>query len=88
MKLIKTVLVASAALALAACGTQGDDKSAEMVREAAENAADEIDAEADNASGAEEERLEDTADVIRDTGEAAAESVDDHDLVLNEAKAR
>ncbi len=88
MKRIAITLAAAASLALGACGTEGDDKSADMVREEAENTADQFDAAAENASGKEEERLEDTAEVIRDAGDAAAESVDDNDLVLNEAKAQ
>ena len=88
MKRIATLLVGGAALALGGCWTSGDDKSAEQVEQTAENTASELDAAADNASGAEEDRLETTADVIRDTGEAAAESVDDNDLVLNQGSAQ
>ena len=68
-------------LALAACGEgKGDDQAAEQVENAFEAQAEQFEAAARNASGAEEERLEDQAEIYRRTGEAAAEAVDDVDL--------
>jgi hypothetical protein len=58
----------------------GDDKAAEQVEQAFENSARQLDAAAENATGAAEERLEDEAEILRRTGEAAAEAVDDVDL--------
>ncbi len=75
-------LLASAGLiALAACGGgKGDDQAAEQVEQAFENTAQQLDNAAENATGAAEERLEDEAEIVRRTGEAAAEAVDDVDL--------
>nr|WP_295374256.1 hypothetical protein [uncultured Sphingosinicella sp.] len=70
----------AAFLALAACGGQGDDKAAEDVEQAFENRAKELDNAAENASGEVEERLEDEAEVYRETGEAAADAIDEVDL--------
>ena len=75
------LLIGAGCLALAACGGgKGDDKAAEEVEQAFENTAQQLDNAADNASGATEERLEDEAEVLRRTGEAAAEAIDDVDL--------
>ena len=76
-----TKLLATAAmLVLAACGGKGDDAAAENVQEAFENKAQQLDNAAENASGAQEERLEDEAEIMRETGEAAAEAIDDADI--------
>ena len=74
------LLIGAGFLALAACGGKGDDKAAEEVEQAFENTAQQLDNAADNASGATEERLEDEAEVLRRTGEAAADAIDDVDL--------
>ncbi len=66
---------------LTACGGgEGDDKAAEQVEQTFENAAQQLDNAAANATGATEERLEDEAQILRETGEAAAEAIDKVDL--------
>jgi hypothetical protein len=79
---IKAKLLIGIGLAtLAACGGgTGDDKAAEQVEQTFENAAEQLDNAAANATGAAEERLEDEAEILRRTGEAAAEAVDEVDL--------
>ena len=74
------LLAGAALLALAACGGKGDDAAAENVEQAFENSAEQLDNAAENASGAAEERLVDEAEIMRETGEAAAEAIDDVDL--------
>ncbi len=73
-------LAGAAFLALAACGGSGDDAAAENVQQAFDNTAQQLENAAENASGAQEERLEDEAEVMRETGEAAADAIDDADL--------
>jgi hypothetical protein len=73
-------LTGAAFLLLAACGGQGDDKAAAEVEQAFENRAKELDNAAENASGEAEEQLEDQAEVYRETGEAAADAIDEVDL--------
>jgi hypothetical protein len=81
MKMIATGAACAALLVLAGCGGgKGDDKAAEQVEQAFDNAAAAAENAADNTSGAAEERLEDEAEVLRRTGEAAAEAIDDVDL--------
>lgn len=75
-----SLLIAPALLSLAGCGGEGDDAAAENVKQAFENSAEQLEAAAENASGATRERLEDEAEVMRETGEAAADAVDDVDL--------
>jgi predicted small lipoprotein YifL len=73
-------LIGAALLSLAACGAKGDDSAAENVEQAFENSAEQLEQAAENASGDTRERLEDEAEVMRRTGEAAAEAIDDVDL--------
>lgn len=77
---ILNLLIGTALLSLAACGGRGDDKAAEDVEQAFENVARNLENQAENATGAAQERLEDEAEIFRETGEAAAEAVDDVDL--------
>jgi len=76
-------LIIAACLSLAGCWTEGDDQTAENVQAEFDNTASQYDQAAKNASGPEEERLEDTAEVYREAGEAAAEAVDKTDLQAN-----
>lgn len=81
MKKVSFAIVGAAALALAACGGQGDDSLAENVQENMENAADAIDAMADNTSNAAvADTLENQADALREEGEKAEEAIDDSDV--------
>lgn len=84
MKLLLKVMIGGSMLALAACGGQGDDALGDNVADAAEAKADSLDAMADNAtSEVVEENLQDQADVVRETGEAKEEAIDDADVVVN-----
>jgi hypothetical protein len=84
MKLLLKASIGATFLALAACGGQGDDSLGENVQEAYENKADQLDAAADNTSGAQEDALEANASAIRETGEAAEEAIDDADVKVNQ----
>lgn len=75
MKKLSFAIVGAAALALAACGGQGDDAAGENVQENLENAADAMDA---NAS--ENAVLENQADALREEGEQAEEAIDEADV--------
>lgn len=80
---IKAAMV-GAALALAACGGNGDDRAAENVEDAAENQADLLEEMAENATNeAAEEALENRADAVEDTGEEKADAIDDSDGATN-----
>ncbi len=80
-------LVGAASLALAGCGGQGDDALGENVQENMENAADALDAQADNASGAEAAALENQADALEAAGENAEEAIDDADVNASQVNA-
>jgi len=85
MRHLTKALLGASFLALAACGGQGDDALGDNVADAAENQADMLDAQADNAtSDVAEERLEDQADVVEETGEAREEAIDEADVVVNQ----
>lgn len=80
MKTFTKILFASgAALALAACGGQGDDAAGDAVAESADNQADAMEEMADNMSGNAEEAMEDKAEAVRDKGEMKEEAIDDAD---------
>jgi hypothetical protein len=80
MKLLIQAASAASLFALAACGGNADDQAAENIEAMAENRADVLDAQADNATnGVVEDRLEDQAEQVRDAGEEAADRADDND---------
>ena len=80
MTRISKLLLGAAFLGLSACGGNGDDAAGENVQEAYENKADQMDAMADNTSGAAEDSLEAQADQLRDIGAAKEEAIDDADI--------
>ena len=87
MRKISFALVGAAALALAACGGQGDDTLGENVQENMENAADALDEAAENASGAEADALANQADALDAAGENAEEAIDEADVNAAEVNA-
>ncbi len=72
--------IAAAALALGACGGKGDDKLGQQAQDNAENKADQLDAMADNTTGAQSDALKTKADITRDMGDAKEEAIDDADV--------
>ncbi len=80
MNRIVTAVLAAAALSLAGCGGDGDDKLGQQAEDVAENKADALDAAAENASGAQEDSLEAQADATREMGEEKEEAIDDADV--------
>ncbi|HET9399248.1 MAG TPA: hypothetical protein VFO45_10575 [Sphingomicrobium sp.] len=81
MKKLSFALVGAAALALAACGGQGDDTAGDNVADNYDAAADNLDAAADNAAnGVEADALENQADALREEGEDKEEAIDEADV--------
>ena len=81
MKKLSFAVVGAAALALAACGGQGDDAAGDNVADNYEAAADNLEAAADNtANGAEAAALENQADALEEQGEQAEEAIDEADV--------
>lgn len=73
MKIIKLgLLLATATVALSACGGKGDDTLGSKVETAAENRADALEDAADN--------LEERAEAVRDEGERQSDAIDDADV--------
>jgi hypothetical protein len=88
MRKISFALVGAAALALSACGGKGDDSLGENVQENMENAADSLDAAADNtANTAEAANLENQADALRNAGDNAEEAIDKADVNAQQVNA-
>ncbi len=80
MKKTSFALVGAAALALAACGGQGDDAAGDNVEQNYDNMADNLDAMADGtANGMTEDSLENQADALREEGAAKEEAMDEAD---------
>ena len=87
-RFIKFTVIAGFA-ALAACGGKGDDTLGDNIADAYDNAADQLDAMADNTTNAvQEETLENQADALRETGKQKEEAIDEADVnaaVVNQA---
>lgn len=80
MKKTSFALVGAAALALAACGGQGDDAAGDNVEQNYDNMADNLDAMADEtANGMAEDSLENQADALREEGDAKEDAIDEAD---------
>jgi ABC-type glycerol-3-phosphate transport system substrate-binding protein len=81
MKKLSFALVGAAALALAACGGQGDDALGDNVADNFDASADNLDAMADNMSNeVASDSLENQADALREEGEAREEAIDEADV--------
>ncbi|MCW3798576.1 hypothetical protein OMW55_12235 [Sphingomonas sp. BN140010] len=81
MKKITFALVGAASLALAACGGKGDDSLGENVQSNYENAAENLDAMADNTGNAAvADSLENQADALKAEGNRKEEAIDDADV--------
>ena len=81
MNKMSFAIVGAAALALAACGGKGDDTLGEQVQENYENAADNLDAMADNtANPAEAATLENQSDALKAEGNRKEDAIDDADV--------
>ena len=81
MKKLPFAIVGAAALALAACGGQGDDALGDNVEDNYDAAADNLEAMADNASTeAEADALENQADALEAEGDAKEEAIDEADV--------
>lgn len=80
MKIAIKLFATGAALALAACGGNADDKAAENIEAMTENRADALEATADQTgNGQAADALEDRADNVEEMGEDAADRADDSD---------
>ena len=78
---MKLLLPAALALMLAACGGSGDDTLGDQAATAAENRADALEDQADNAgTERQEDSLEDQAEAVRETGQGREEAIDDSDI--------
>ena len=80
MKKLSFALVGAAALALAACGGQGDDAAGDNAADNLEAQADNLEAAADNATGAEAANLEAQADALENQADATEEAIDEADV--------
>jgi predicted small lipoprotein YifL len=81
---MKTI-AASALLALAACGGDGDDALGEKAKDAAETKAENLSDMADNAATpAQADALNDRADAVEQAGEKREEQIDDSDVDADE----
>ena len=80
MKKLSFAIVGAAALALSACGGQGDDALGDNVADNYEAAADNLEAMADNTSNeAASDMLENQADALEAEGARKEEAIDDAD---------
>jgi len=80
MKKLSFAIVGAAALALAACGGQGDDALGDNVNDNYEAAADNLEMMADNAAmPGEAAALENQADALETEGDRKEEAIDEAD---------
>ena len=84
MRNIVLPVLSAVLLSVSGCGGQGDDSLGDNAADAAEADAENIEAMADNASGAQADRLEGLADEVEDRGEAAEERIDASDVDAGE----
>ena len=84
MRNIALPIFSAVLMSLAGCGGQGDDSLGDNAADATEAEAENIQAMADNASGAQADRLEGLADEVEDRGEAAEERIDESDVDAGE----
>lgn len=80
MKKLSFALLGAASLALAACGGQGDDALGENVQENFEAASENLEAMADNTTGAEAATLENQAEALEAEGARKEEAIDEADV--------
>lgn len=81
MNKVSFALVGAAALALAACGGQGDDSLGENVQENFEAASENLEAMADNTgNAAEAATLENQAEALEAEGARKEEAIDEADV--------
>ena len=81
MKALLAVALGASALALSACGGNGDDALADNVEDAAEMQADNLEAVADNTTNeVAADSLDAQADAVREAGDAKADAIDDSDV--------
>ncbi len=86
MRNVSRIAIVASCLPLGACWTRGDDTAAANVEQQHENKADQLEEAAENASGRREDQLERAAEATRETGEAAADSIDDNDVTNTNIK--
>ncbi len=78
MKILTSAALAAGLIALAGCNSTPAENAAENIEQAADNQADMLDAQADNATNeTTESTLENQADAVRAEGDAKAEAVEE-----------